>query len=96
MPKLTIQPVGKTVTVSAGSSLLSAIRSAGLSMETPCNGRGTCARCLVHLVSGDFQTDSGRHLPPDIIEEGYVLACLTRIGTPDLVVAVEGNIDDNQ
>ena len=38
---------GFSVPVSQGTSLLEAIEKAGLFIETPCNGNGTCGKCKV-------------------------------------------------
>lgn len=41
---------GKQVTVAEGTTLLQAARMAGVGLEAPCNGQGTCGKCRVKAV----------------------------------------------
>ncbi len=73
-----IEPIGRHVTVKAGSTLLDASRKAGIELISPCGGAGTCKSCLIQLVEGELS-------PPGLtetelfnrkeIESGYRLAC---------------------
>ena len=67
MTEYTIQfmPGGQTITVAEGTSLLEAARSAGLTPNAPCGGKGTCGKCKVRLL----------HLP----DSPEVLACQTPV-----------------
>lgn len=44
--------------VQPGDTLLQAVRRAGLTVESPCNGNGTCGKCRVRLQTpdGSFET----------------------------------------
>lgn len=57
MPSITFLPDNITVTVPEGAPLLEAARLAGVFVETPCGGRGTCGKCAVRVASGavDFR-----------------------------------------
>ncbi len=44
------EPAGRTVTVPVGSTLLEAARAAGVAIDAPCGGTGTCGSCRVHVV----------------------------------------------
>lgn len=79
MPLITFQPSGKTITVPAGTELLEAARKAGISIDSPCGGKGTCGKCIVRILSGDVDSDSLGVLPRTAVADGYVLACKTRI-----------------
>lgn len=57
---------GRTVQVSAGSTIMNAARSTGIFPDAPCGGQGTCGKCLVQL-----KTDGG--------ETKTVLACQTKV-----------------
>ena len=61
-------PGGQTVSVPEGTNLLEAARSAGLTPNAPCGGKGTCGKCKVRLL----------HLP----DSPEVLACQTVITGP--------------
>ena len=58
-------PGGQTVSVPEGTNLLEATRSAGLTPNAPCGGKGTCGKCKVRLL----------HLP----DSPEVLACQTPV-----------------
>lgn len=90
MPKITIQPQNITVTVAPGAILLDALRQAGITVDAPCGGRGTCGKCVVHVSSGGIDSDSRGVLPGDVVDEGYVLACKSRIGNAPAVIEVSG------
>jgi len=79
MPDITFMPGGTTVSVPAGTPLHDAAKLAGITTEVPCGGRGICGKCLVRIEAGrvDFR-DSGI-LPKELLEEGFVLLCRTRV-----------------
>ena len=58
-------PGGQTVTVAEGTNLLDAARSAGLTPNAPCGGKGTCGKCKVRLLHRADQPE--------------VLACQTKV-----------------
>jgi len=49
MPRITFLPADITIESSAGSSLLEAARCAGVFVETPCGGKGSCQKCSVKI-----------------------------------------------
>ena len=61
-------PGGQTISVAEGTNLLEAARSAGLTPNAPCGGKGTCGKCKVRLL----------HLP----DAPEVLACQTTVEGP--------------
>jgi uncharacterized 2Fe-2S/4Fe-4S cluster protein (DUF4445 family) len=83
------QPSGRRVFVLPGTSLVEAAGRAGLILQTPCGGQGTCGKCRVRLVSGAATAPepSGRALTRKAYAEGYRLACHTRVDG-ELVVEV--------
>ena len=58
MPKVFFQPSGQSVEVIAGTSLLDATRMAGVEMDAPCGGDGSCGQCIVRIDSGHYETAS--------------------------------------
>ncbi len=86
MPLITFKPSGKTIEVPQGTELLDAARRAGVSIDSPCGGKGTCGKCIVQILSGGVDSDSLGVLPRTAVAGGYVLACKTKvIDTPVLV-----------
>ena len=61
MAKVFIEPVGVTLEVDEAQDLLTALLAAGIAIPSDCAGRGTCAKCLVRLGSGELtRADRGR------------------------------------
>ena len=58
-------PSDVEINVPSGTLLLSAARTAGVFIDSPCGGNGTCGKCAVLLTQGDKQE--------------HVLACQTAI-----------------
>jgi len=53
MPSVTFLPNNITVEIAEGASLLEAARLAGVFLETPCGGKGTCRKCIVRMIPAD-------------------------------------------
>ena len=91
--RVKFQPSGALVEVAEGTSLLAASRQAGVALESPCGGRGTCGKCRV-IVDGDAGplTDAEqRHLSLEEIQAGYRLACQAVVASDLLVRVPEGS-----
>lgn len=69
--EIVFQPYGKRVRVEKGTTIMEAAVAAGIPLETVCGGKGICGKCKVKLIKG-------RSLGGEI-QEGLMLACLTRI-----------------
>jgi uncharacterized 2Fe-2S/4Fe-4S cluster protein (DUF4445 family) len=78
MPEIRFLPSGRAVSAEPGTSLLEAARSAGLELDSPCGGKGTCGKCIVRIASGDADSESLGVLSRDSVAEGFALACKTR------------------
>lgn len=93
MPKVIFYPDNKTITVENGVTILQAARKAGIVIESPCNGVGTCGKCKVRLDKeslGNVVAGGKHHLSKDQEEQGYVLSCEAKI-TGDINVEVSSN-----
>jgi uncharacterized 2Fe-2S/4Fe-4S cluster protein (DUF4445 family) len=88
MPKVTFIPSSKSADVPAGATLTDAIRLAGIEMDLPCGGQGTCGKCMVRVENGDFQTEAAGILPRTAKDEGFVLACRTAVRESAMTVRV--------
>ncbi len=66
-----------------GTSLLAAVRSAGMDVDADCAGRGTCGLCLVRFLDGapPAGRDGEALLSADRIAEGWRLACQSYVST---------------
>jgi uncharacterized 2Fe-2S/4Fe-4S cluster protein (DUF4445 family) len=88
MPIIKFKPSGKTIEMPAGTELLEAARKAGIKIDSPCGGKGTCGKCIVQILSGNVDSDSLGVLPQSSVADGYVLACKTKILNEDVTVEV--------
>ena len=82
MRTVAFTPVGETVEVALGASLLDAAIAAGVDVPAPCGGQGRCGRCRVRVKSGDAQRRASARLEAADIADGYALACQTFIAGP--------------
>lgn len=76
--KVTILPDGVVSEVSEGTNLLKACYAAGIGLDSPCGGRGTCGKCTVKPVTGNPEVDD---------EVDFVLACMTKV-TGDITIEI--------
>ena len=86
MPQVLFQPSEQSVEVPAGTELLEAARLAGVEIDAPCGGKGTCGKCMVRVLSGEVDSDSLGVLPGEAVADGYVLACKTVLLDQDVVI----------
>jgi len=98
MPKITFLPQNITVETQINSPLLSAARLAGVSVETPCGGKGVCRKCLVKILAGKVDVKAGTYRNE---KENHALICQTNIADEDVTVEIlsglygeEGQFDD--
>ena len=76
-----MEPIGVTVEVAAGDTLLAAVSSAAVDLPVDCAGRGTCGKCLVRLGAGELSEPTSVELSkvtPERRAEGWRLACQAR------------------
>lgn len=92
MPLVTFEPSGETIEVKAGTELLTAARQAGVSIDSPCGGKGTCGKCMVRIISGQVDTDSIGVLSQSSLADGFVLACKSKLKDVDVCVEVPEQI----
>jgi uncharacterized 2Fe-2S/4Fe-4S cluster protein (DUF4445 family) len=50
--RVVVQPVGRQIDVPCGSTVLAAVRAAGLELVSICGGRGLCSSCRVNAWGG--------------------------------------------
>ncbi len=90
-------PLNVVVSVPRYSSVLDAIRSAGIQFESICGGKGECRKCRVIYTRGDCTAgspESTRGLSKAEVEQQVCLACRTvLLGDCEFFVPVESRID---
>ncbi len=73
---VTFQPLGRTVHVLPGTRLSEAAAVAGLPLEMPCGGEGTCGKCRVIVRPAPEPGPAElRLLSPAELAQGTRLAC---------------------
>ncbi|MFA6187206.1 MAG: 2Fe-2S iron-sulfur cluster-binding protein, partial [Phycisphaerae bacterium] len=75
--KVVFQPQGRAVSVLPGTKIIEAAAVAGIIIDTPCGGKGTCKKCKIKIVQ-----------PKD--KAGECLACQTAVFA-DTVIEVPRN-----
>ncbi|MBD5541759.1 MAG: DUF4445 domain-containing protein [Lachnospiraceae bacterium] len=65
----------------AGESLLLLCKKSGISIETPCNGKGICGKCKVKFIKNPPlpQPAERRSLSPQELRQGIRLACAVKL-----------------
>ncbi|MDR3165903.1 MAG: ASKHA domain-containing protein [Synergistaceae bacterium] len=98
MPRVRFKNQGVDMTVEEGTTILDAARSAGLSIETPCNAIGLCRKCRI-MLSRPEQIAGIVSLGPPFTEtdgtHGDVLACQSAI-YGDVELLLENYADKNR
>lgn len=80
-------PYDKTIEVDEGLTVLRAAIQAGIHINAPCGGKGTCGKCLIKVKEGDYKADYSPQLTEENKGKGYLLGCHTRpLG--DMVIEV--------
>lgn len=67
------------------SNLLEAAQAAGVAIDAPCGGAGTCGKCRVKLLEGDVVTEDSPSLSLEDKEIGWRLSCKSEV-VEDIVV----------
>ncbi|MBN1786615.1 MAG: DUF4445 domain-containing protein [Candidatus Methanofastidiosa archaeon] len=78
MYTITFQPSGIKIKVEEGTTILEAANEAGIGIDAPCGGKGTCGKCKVYLNKGqlnDVSAAERKNLTVDEINAGCRLAC---------------------
>ena len=93
MPKIFVEPIGVTVEITDGDTLLAAVSSAAVAVPVDCGGRGTCGKCLVRLGTGELTSVTDAELqkvPAERLSQGWRLACQAKPLTERISIEVRG------
>jgi uncharacterized 2Fe-2S/4Fe-4S cluster protein (DUF4445 family) len=78
--KVKFNPDGKIVSIESGMTIAEASDLAGITIDSPCAGNGTCGKCKVIVTAGnpEHPTEAEeRFFSEDELKAGYRLACQT-------------------
>ena len=86
--RVTFQPEGKTAQAQTGESLLDIASREEIDISNLCGGQGVCGKCRVKISKGEanFTGKGISFLSKQELEDGYVLACQTKVLTEDVEV----------
>ncbi|MBQ0134344.1 MAG: DUF4445 domain-containing protein [Clostridiales bacterium] len=82
MPKITFRfSDGKEIvsTARSGESLMEIAKGAGVDIDAPCGGNGTCGKCRVRLLEGEVDCKQSKHISDEDWAKGWRLACQSKI-----------------
>lgn len=94
MPTLTLLPSGKTLDVTAGTTLAAAIVAAGEKLLSKCNGNAQCSGCHVYVNEGrkslsKIQKKEHEKLDAMVgISSKSRLACQAQMGEENVTVEI--------
>jgi phenol hydroxylase P5 protein len=93
--ELTIEPLGRTIEVEEGQTILDASLRAGIYLPHAC-GQGYCATCKIKVVDGEIDHGNASNfaLMDYEREEGMCLACCATLEA-DAVVEAEIEVDED-
>ncbi|MCK4325417.1 2Fe-2S iron-sulfur cluster binding domain-containing protein, partial [bacterium] len=79
--KVTFKPENRTVYVLPGTPVLEAAARAGITVETPCGGQGSCGKCRVEVLQGAAEptAEEKRLISAEELKKGIRLACQSQI-----------------
>ena len=89
--KVHFLPDDVKATVQEGENLLNVAANAGVYIHAFCGGEGVCGKCKVQIDQGEVSATQATQLKNTEIEQGFRLACQSKIVT-DLVVKIPETI----
>ena len=93
MPTITFLPSCLSVDVDCGTSLLDAAARCGVTIHAPCGGEGACGECRVQVTAGMVESVSRGCLPHEDSDQGWVLACGSRVAADATVFVPEVEVE---
>ena len=79
MIKVNFKSHNKEVYCNKGDNLLELARKEGIFIDAPCNGSVSCGKCKLKLLNGNVDTEKTLHLKDEEWQQGYILACNTKV-----------------
>jgi uncharacterized 2Fe-2S/4Fe-4S cluster protein (DUF4445 family) len=93
MLKITFLPDKKDIEVNKGTNALEALERAGINIDTPCGGKGTCGKCKILIKKGISTATliEKNLLSEEEIKKGFRLACQAKL-FQDSIIEVPSEI----
>ncbi len=79
MIRINLKNYNKDIYCNKGDNLLEAARKNGIFIDAPCNGNVSCGKCKVKLHKGRVDTEKTLHIKDEEWNQGYILACNTKV-----------------
>ena len=82
----------------AGDNLLELAREANVAIDAPCSGNASCGKCRVQLKKGELDSKKTLHISDEEYQEGWRLACCSKISAdvnvlvPDIASAYKSRM----
>jgi uncharacterized 2Fe-2S/4Fe-4S cluster protein (DUF4445 family) len=91
--RITFQSYGRSVYVLEGTKIIEAAARAGVTINTPCGGAGTCGKCQVKITAGSKEPlEVDRNVfNEEQLKDGWRLACQTSIHSEMVVYIPESS-----
>ncbi len=85
--RVQFQPYGRTVRVPAGTTVREAASLAGIPLEYPCGGQGTCGKCRVKVSDSNGKPGPAEAaaLSEADLRAGFRLACQSRLSNNTII-----------
>ncbi len=96
---VTFLPDGEVAEVEHGATIMEAAEKAGVYINSLCGGKGVCGKCRVQISNGRVRADKNSisFLSKEEIEEGYALACQTKVdGDMEVLIPPESRLEAEQ
>ncbi|WP_368293498.1 corrinoid activation/regeneration protein AcsV [Dehalobacter sp. TBBPA1] len=87
MFKVKFIPENTVVIAKLGETLFDVARKAGIFLDAPCNGLGSCGKCKLKVLKGSVNFRKSHHITESELAQGFVLACNSKING-DITVEV--------
>jgi len=99
MHKISFLPENRKIDVDDGVSILEAAQKAGVFINNLCGGNGVCGKCKVQVKNAGIHADKNSMslLSKEEINQGYVLACQTKIRSDmEIIIPPESSLEEEQ
>ncbi|MCP4452452.1 MAG: 2Fe-2S iron-sulfur cluster binding domain-containing protein, partial [Planctomycetes bacterium] len=89
--RITFEPEERTAHVLKDTKIIEASARAGLTINTPCGGAGTCGKCRVQMTTGATEPGPSdrAHFNETALAQGWRLACQTALQADSTVAVPE-------
>ena len=68
-----------------GENIVELAQRAGVQIDVPCSGNGTCGKCRVRLISGGLDVEKNMKLSEEDFEDGWRLACQSKVNSDAVI-----------